>query len=358
MNTATKSDPISNTHSRVPDIDLRSDTVTRPTEAMRRAMADAEVGDDVYGEDPTINRLEAMAAERLGQESALFVASGTQGNLIALLAHCARGDEYIAGQQAHCYRTEAGGASVLGGIQAQPIEMEPDGRLDLDRVRAAIKPNDFHYARTRVVCLENTHSGHALPMTYMQAARALTAEHGLAMHLDGARVFNAAVALGSSAEDIGRQFDSISFCLSKGLGAPAGGLLCASRALIDEARRLRKMLGGGMRQVGILGAAGIHVLEHHVDRLGEDHERAQRFFDLLGDIDEIELLGDGPATNMVFVRFDEADHGPLREYLANRGIVITTRNPARMVVHLDIGDRDIENTVAAIKSFFGRNADA
>ena len=239
-----------------PIVDLRSDTVTRPTPAMRAAMAGAEVGDDVFGEDPTVNRLEAMAAERFGHEAALFVSSGTQGNLLALLSHCGRGDEYICGQRAHNYRTEGGGAAALGGIQPQPVEVEPDGTLELGRVAAAVKPDDFHYARTRLLSLENTFSGKVLPLAYMREARDLCDRRGLALHLDGARVCNAAVKLGVEVAEITSLFDSVSVCLSKGLGAPAGTLLAGSRDFVAEARRWRKVVGGGMRQIGVVAAAG------------------------------------------------------------------------------------------------------
>ena len=248
-------------------IDLRSDTVTRPTPAMRQLMAEAEVGDDVHGEDPSVIALEQYAADRLGFEATLFVSSGTQGNLLCLLSHCERGEEYVAGQEAHAYKFEGGGGAVLGGIQPQPVEMQPDGRLDLDRVRQVIKPDDFHFARTRLLCLENTHHGKVLRIDYLAEARALADEFDLAMHLDGARVFNAAVALGVDVKEITRYFDSVSVCLSKGLGAPVGSVIGGSAMLIAKAKRWRKMIGGGMRQIGIVAAAGLHVMQHHVDRI-------------------------------------------------------------------------------------------
>ena len=255
-------------------IDLRSDTVTKPTEGMLDAMAHAPVGDDVYGEDPTVNRLEATLAQRLGFASALFVPTGTMSNLLALMAHCERGEEYIVGQQAHTYKYEGGGAAVLGSIQPQPLEVQADGTLDLAQVAETIKPDDFHFARTRLLSLENTMQGKVLPLSYLAAARALTREKGLALHLDGARVFNAAVRLGVDVREIAGHFDSVSVCLSKGLGAPVGSVLCGSTELISKARRLRKMVGGGMRQAGILAAAGLYALEHHVQRLADDHANA------------------------------------------------------------------------------------
>ena len=333
-------------------VDLRSDTVTRPTPAMRAAMSEAPVGDDVYGEDPSVNRLEAMAAERLGQEAALFVASGTQGNLLALLAHCARGDEYIAGQTAHCYRTEGGGAAVLGGIQPQPLDFRADGTLDLEQVAAAIKPDDSHYARTRLLCLENTLSGKVLPLDYLGHARRLVDARGLAMHLDGARVFNAAVKLGVEVDVITRHFDSVSFCLSKGLGAPVGSLLTGSRELVSRARRWRKVVGGGMRQAGILAAAGIHALEHHVARLAEDHENAAALAAALAGIEELSVDPAAVQTNMVHVGVAPEQLRPLASFLAERGVLVTPRVPMRLVTHLDVHREDIPAAAKAMREFF------
>ena len=327
-------------------IDFRSDTVTMPTPAMRRLMAEAEVGDDVYREDPTVNALERRAAELAGTEASLFVSSGTQGNLLALLTHCNRSEEYIAGQRAHCYRSEAGGAAALGGIQPQPIDFAPDGTLPLDTVRTVIKPgDDFHYARSRLLCLENTMSGRVLPLDYLAQAEALADEFGLAKHLDGARVFNAAVALGVEAVDITRHFDTISFCLSKGLGAPAGTMLCGPRDFIEEARRNRKMLGGAMRQVGVLAAAGLHVLEHHVDRLREDHDRAARLAQGLREVaGGAHAAGISRHTNMVFVGPELARR---EAALLERGVRI---EGARWVVHLDIDDAAVERVLDAVSS--------
>ncbi len=333
-------------------IDLRSDTVTLPSAAMRRAMADAEVGDDVYGEDPSVNRLEKLAAQKLGHEAALFVSSGTQGNLLALLGHCQRGDEYIAGQLAHCYRTEGGGAAVLGGIQPQPLDFQSDGTLDLAKVEHAIKPDNIHFARTRVLCLENTQAGKVLPLDYLAEARRLADRHGLALHLDGARVFNAAVKLAVSVDSITAGFDSVSFCLSKGLGAPAGSLLCGSADFIAAARRGRKMLGGGMRQAGVLAAAGILALEQHVDRLAEDHDNAKRLAIGLAGIDALELDPATVQTNMVFVSVRGGDAEQFSRALARHDIVIPATNPMRLVTHLDISREDVARTVEAATSFF------
>ena len=337
----------------VQTVDLRSDTVTRPTPAMRAAMSEAEVGDDVFGEDPTVNRLEAMAAERFGHESALLVASGTQGNLLALLTHCGRGDEYICGQQAHNYRTEGGGAAVLGGIQPQPIGVKADGTLDLGQVAADIKPRDFHYARTRLLSLENTISGKVLPLAYMREARALCDRHGLALHLDGARVCNAAVALGVEVAEITSLFDSVSICLSKGLGCPAGTLLVGARDFIAEARRWRKVVGGGMRQVGFIAAAGIHALDHHVDRLESDHTNARRLADGLAHIDGIDVDHNAVQTNMVFVKVAPERLEDLVAHCERSQVRIRVRNPNRLVTHLDIDSAGIDRAIDVMSGFFG-----
>ena len=337
-------------------IDFRSDTVTMPTPAMRKAMAAAEVGDDVYGEDPTVNALERRAAEITGMESSLFVSSGTQGNLLALLTHCGRGDEYIAGQRAHCYRSEAGGAAALGGIQPQPLDFAPDGTLPLDAVRAAVKPgDDIHYAKSRLLCLENTQSGKVLPLDYLARAEDLADEFGLAKHLDGARLFNATVALGVEASDITCHFDTVSICLSKGLGAPAGTMLCGPHDFIDEARRNRKIVGGAMRQVGFLASAGLHVLDHHVERLAADHENARRLGKGFEEIEELGFDGSDVHTNMVFIDMDDRWRDDLREHFRTNGILISSRNPVRFVTHLDIDEADIDEAVARCKAFFARN---
>jgi threonine aldolase len=337
-------------------IDLRSDTVTRPSAAMRAAMAAAEVGDDVYGEDPTVNRLEAMAAERLGKEAAIFVCSGTQSNLLALLSHCERGDEYIVGQQGHTYKYEGGGAAVLGSIQPQPLDFEPDGSLDLAKVEAAIKPDDPHFAKTRLLCLENTQAGKVLPLDYLRRAREFAEARGLGLHLDGARVFNAAVHLGIEAAEIAEPFDSVSVCLSKGLGAPVGSVLCAPRDLIAKARRWRKVLGGGMRQAGILAAAGIYALEHNVGRLAQDHENARALAEQLSRCDEVEVPPGGAQTNMLFVSVDPKRSMKMREYLKERGMLVRGNGTIRLVTHLDADANDIERFAGAVKEFFTRSA--
>lgn len=327
-------------------IDLRSDTVTRPTEAMRRAMAAAEVGDDVYAEDPTVSRLETLSADMLGMEAGLFVPSGTQGNLAALMAHCERGDEYIVGHNAHTYQFEGGGAAVLGSIQPQPVPLDDQGCMDLDAAMAAIKPDDAHFARTRLLCLENTWWGRALPMAYLKGAEDKARSHGLAMHLDGARLFNAAVAHDCPAADITRHFDSVSFCLSKGLGAPVGSVVCGNRALIDRARRWRKVLGGGMRQAGIIAAAGIHALEHHVARLAEDHQRAERLAAGLEAIDGLRVFRTG--TNMLMLEPRVVTGTALAEALAGEGIRVNPGARLRLVTHLDVDDADIERVIAVM----------
>ncbi|MCH9669985.1 MAG: low-specificity L-threonine aldolase [Gammaproteobacteria bacterium] len=331
--------------------DLRSDTVTRPTEAMRAAMANADVGDDVYGEDPTVNALEKHAAELLGKEAALFVSSGTQGNLLALLSHCERGEEYIVGQNAHAYRYEAGGAAVLGSIQPQPIDLEADGSLDLDRVRQVIKPENFHFARTKLLCLENTQGGKVLSLDYLAQARAFCDDNGLGLHLDGARLFNASVKLDVPVHKVCEPFDSISFCLSKGLGAPVGSILCANQALIDKARRMRKMLGGGMRQAGILAAAGRVALDNHVARLAEDHDNAARLAQGLSEIPGLGVDLESVQTNMVFVHVDAASEAALLAHLSEHGVLASGGSPMRLVTHLDVSRSDVERAIEVFAAF-------
>lgn len=336
----------------VKTIDWRSDTVTRPCKAMRAAMAVAEVGDDVYGEDPSVNRLEALAAETAGTEAALFAASGTQSNLLALMAHCQRGDEYIVGQQAHTYRFEGGGAAVLGSIQPQPLDFEPDGTLSLERIARAIKPDDIHFARTTLVCLENTHNGLALPQDYLEQVAPFCRERGLRLHLDGARVFNAAVLQRTPVTDITRHFDSISICLSKGLGAPVGSVLCGDRALIARARRWRKVLGGGMRQAGILAAAGIYALENNIGRLAEDHDNAALLAQGLGRIPGLRVDHNPAQTNMVFVKLEADAAARLPVFLKTRNIVVSGGQRLRLVAHLDIDRQDVATTLQAFADFF------
>jgi threonine aldolase len=333
-------------------IDLRSDTVTKPSSAMRRAMMEAEVGDDVYGEDPTVNRLESLAADMLGTETALFCTSGTQSNLLALMAHCERGDEYIVGQYAHTYRYEGGGAAVLGSIQPQPLDFEEDGTLDLERVSRAIKPEDSHFARTKLLCLENTHMGKVLPLSYLKEAREFASSKGLLMHLDGARVFNAAVKQGVDVREITRYFDTISCCLSKGLGAPVGSVLCGPKSRIKKARRWRKLLGGGMRQAGILAAAGIYALTHNIERLKEDHENAMALAKGLASIDGLEINPESVQTNILYADI-KTDMDRLCRFLKEKGIIIDTANHLRLVTHLDISADDIKETLKAFREFFG-----
>jgi threonine aldolase len=333
-------------------IDLRSDTVTKPTAAMREAMGRAEVGDDVYGEDPTVNRLQELAAEMLGKEAALFASSGTQSNLLAVMSHCERGDEYIVGQYAHTYRYEGGGAAVLGSIQPQPLEFQEDGTLDLDEVALAIKPSDFHFARTKLLCLENTQEGKVLPLDYLAMAAALAREHHLSIHLDGARIFNAAVKLGVPVREIAQHFDTVSFCLSKGLGAPVGSLLVGPNEVIDKARRWRKVLGGGMRQAGILAAAGILSLNGHVERLAEDHANAKRLAEGLSEIDELGIDTEKVQTNMIFFTLEKSVFTSLQRDLKTQGILISGRDRVRLVTHLDVTAEDVEVVIKAFKGHF------
>ncbi len=333
----------------LPLVDLRSDTVTRPTPAMRVAIAAAEVGDDVFGDDPTVNALQARMAALSGHEAALFVASGTQSNLCALLAHCGRGDEYIVGQYAHCYRYEAGGGAVLGGIQPQPLPQGADGTLALADIAAAVKPDDPHFARSRLLCLENTWNGNVLPLAYLEAATGLARRSGLATHLDGARVFNAAVALGVPLREITRQFDSVSVCLSKGLGAPVGSVLCGSAEFIERARRVRKMVGGGMRQAGLLAAAGLHALDHHVDRLADDHALAKRLAAGLAALPGVVVTP--PQTNIVFAEVTGGRGAALLEHLAARGVLATGLIGLRFVTHLDVDAAGIDRAIAAAAEF-------
>ena len=343
----------------MPVVDLRSDTVTRPTPAMREAMFAAPVGDDVFGDDPSVNALQAAVAERLGFEAALFMPSGTQSNFCALLAHCGRGDEYLVGEFAHTYRWEAGGAAVLGSIQPQPLRHQPDGSLALADIESAIKPDDPHYARTRLLSLENTIGGKVLPLDYLQDASALARRHGLGVHLDGARLFNAAVKLAPAFDDdpyaaaraICAPFDTVSVCFSKGLGAPVGSVLCGSAELIRRAVRVRKMAGGGMRQAGFLAAAAHYALDHHVVRLAEDHARAQRLADGLQNLHGVQVQR--PQTNILFIDVPrERAHG-LVGRLAARGVLVTGLYQLRLVTHLDVDDAGVERAIAALQAELG-----
>jgi threonine aldolase len=328
--------------------DLRSDTVTRPSAGMRRAMAEAELGDDVFGDDPSVNRLQARAAEMLGFAQALLFPSGTQSNLAALMSHCGRGDEYIVGQEAHTYRFEAGGGAVLGSIQPQPLANRADGTLDLAEVEAAIKPDDPHFARTRLLALENTIGGKAVSRNYLEEALSVAKRRGLATHLDGARIFNAAVKLQTDARELCKGFDSVSVCLSKGLGAPAGTLLLGNADLIAKARRARKILGGAMRQAGVLAAAGLYALENNVERLAEDHANAER---LARGLREAGYEVEGPHTNMVFVRIPQDKVLPLKNFFDEQGILVLPGTRLRLVTHLDVDAAAIERALDAVRAF-------
>ena len=352
-----------------PVIDLRSDTVTQPTPAMREAMMTAPLGDDVFGGDPSVNALQDKLAGMLGFEAALFVPTGTQSNFCGILSHCQRGDEYIVGQFAHCYRWEGGGAAVFGSVQPQPLDHQPDGTLALADIEAAIKPDDAHFARTRMLALENTLGGKLLPFDYVQQATSLAKSRGLMRHLDGARLFNAAVAQASQATGqkvaptaqaaitearrIAQCFDSVSVCLSKGLGAPVGSVLCGSREFIARAHRIRKMAGGGMRQAGVLAAAGTHALDHHVARLADDHALAQRLASGLQGVEGLQV--EPPHTNIVFVDLvgaAKARSADLMPYLKARGILATGLYRLRFVTHLDVDAAGVDRAVTAIREFF------
>ena len=328
-------------------IDLRSDTVTRPTPAMWDAMRAAELGDDVFGDDPTVNALQARIAADLGFEAALFMPTGTQSNLCGLMSHCQRGDEYIVGQMAHTYRWEGGGAAVLGSIQPQPLPNQPDGSLALADIEAAIKPDDAHFARTRLLTLENTWGGQVLPLPYIEAATALARSRGLATHLDGARLFNAAVASGVPARTIARHFDSVSVCFSKGLGTPAGSALCGSRELIASARRWRKMAGGAMRQSGVLAAAALYALDRHVERLAEDHAHARRLAEGLQGLPGVSVTA--PQTNIVFVDLAPEKAPGAVERLRQRGVWATGLYRLRLVTHLDVSGVDIDRAIQVLR---------
>ncbi|WP_027730230.1 low-specificity L-threonine aldolase [Variovorax paradoxus] len=343
-------------------VDLRSDTVTQPTPAMREAMMAAPLGDDVFGTDPSVNALQEKIAALLGFEAALLVPTGTQSNLCAILSHCGRGDEYIVGQQAHCYRWEGGGAAVFGSVQPQPLDHAPDGTLPLAQIEAAIKPDDAHFARTRLLALENTLGGKLLPFEYVQAATDLAKSRGLQRHLDGARLFNAATAqaalskngdVRTEARRIAQCFDSVSVCFSKGLGAPIGSALVGSREFIARAHRIRKMAGGGMRQAGLLAAAASHALDHHIDRLADDHALARRLAEGLEGIEGLKV--EAPHTNIVFVDLMGAAQARSPELLANlngQGILATGLYRLRFVTHLDVDAAGVDRAVAAIRGFF------
>jgi len=342
-------------------IDLRSDTVTLPTPEMREAMYRAELGDDVYGEDPTVNRLQEMAAERMGKEAALFVASGTMGNLVCLLTHCGRGDEAIMGHLAHSFLFEAGGSAAVGGIHPHTVPNQPDGTILLEDIEAAIRPDNEHYPRSRLVCLENTHNrcgGAVLTPQYTSAVCELAHAHGLSVHLDGARIFNAAIALGVDVKELVRDADSVLFCLSKGLSCPVGSLVCGSADFIRRARRNRKALGGGMRQVGVLAAAGIVALETMVDRLAEDHQNARRLAEGIAATAWLAIDLERVQTNIViFGLGDEVQMTP-QEFvaaLAQRGVKLNSVGGRRFraVTHCGISAEDIETSIAALQQVMG-----
>lgn len=333
-------------------IDLRSDTITRPTESMRRAMADAKVGDDVFCEDPTVNRLEKMAADRLGKDAALFVASGTMANIVSQMTHCGRGDEIILGGQSHIFFYEQGGTAALGGIHSRTIPNLPDGRLDLDEIENAIRPDNVHFPRTRLIILENTHNrckGSPLDADYMNTVGDLADIHGLKVHVDGARIFNAAVALGTKARDLVSRANSVSFCLSKGLGAPVGSVVCGTRDFITEARRVRKVLGGGMRQAGILAAAGIVALTEMVDRLADDHANAQLLALGLAGIDGLSIDPGCTKTNLVFFEVTRTDMSSdeLAMRLHNEGVRLLPTGPRqlRAVTNYHVTAKEIEHVL-------------
>jgi threonine aldolase len=343
--------------------DLRSDTVTQPTPGMREAMMRAPLGDDVFGDDPSVNALQDKIAAMLGFEAALFVPTGTQSNLCAILSHCQRGDEYIVGQMQHCYRWEAGGGAVFGSVQPQPIAHQPDGTLALTDIEANIKPDDPHFARTRMLALENTLGGQVIPMAYIEEATALAQRKGIGRHLDGARLFNAAVAQAAregtdaraEARRIAQCFDTVSVCFSKGLGAPVGSALCGSKELIARARRVRKMAGGAMRQAGVLAAAASYTLDHHVERLAEDHALALRLANGLAGFEGVVV--EPPHTNIVFVDLE----GPAREksamlleHLKAQAVLATGLYRLRFVTHLDIDSAGVDRAIAAIRGFFSR----
>ncbi|MFL4469796.1 low-specificity L-threonine aldolase [Tateyamaria armeniaca] len=329
--------------------DLRSDTVTAPDAAMRAAMADAEVGDDVYGEDTTVNRLEQSLAERLGKEAGLFLTSGTQSNLVALLSHCARGEEIITGRGYHIWKYEAAGASVLGGIALDPLEVAQDGALEPDAIRAAIKEDDPHHPITRLLTLENTHNGKAVPLERCHAGADVARGAGLAVHLDGARFFNAVEALGCAETDLSGTFDTVSICLSKGLGAPVGSVLIGPRDLVDRARRWRKMLGGGTRQAGVLAAAGLHALDHNVDRLAEDRMRAERLAQALSAYGDVRQ-----DTNMIFFTPKGGVTQALQHQMASIGVQLSgATGTTRLVLHKDVTDDGLDAAISGFQSALG-----
>ena len=336
-------------------VDLRSDTLTQPTDTMRQAMADAEVGDDVFGEDPTVNRLEEMAAERLGKEAALYVSSGTMGNLVSLMAHCGRGDEIILGSQAHTFRAEQGGSAALAGIHPWTITNQPDGTLDLEEIKFAIRDDNIHFPRTRLIILENTHngcSGYPLDADYMKAVKEIAHQHNLNIHVDGARIFNAAVALNMEPKDLVADADSISFCLSKGLAAPVGSVICGTQGFIAKARRARKVVGGGMRQAGVLAAAGIVALKEMVNRLAEDHANAKKLAAGLSEIPGLSIDPDQIHTNIIYFGVEREDltSAEFTQQVDAAGVRMLPMGPqkVRAVTHYHITPEDIDQALKVI----------
>ena len=337
-------------------VDLRSDTITRPTPSMRRAMADAEVGDDVFGEDPTVNRLEEMAAKRLNKPAALFVASGTMANLVSLLVHCGRGDEVILGDRSHTFFYEQGGSAGLGGIHPRTLPNKPDGTLGLQAMEEAIRPDNIHFPRTRLIVLENTHnrcSGNPLTLRYMKDVGEIARRNGVKVYVDGARIFNAAISLGVHASELVSEADSVSFCLSKGLAAPVGSLVCGNHDFIEEARRARKVLGGGMRQAGILAAAGIVALTEMTERLAEDHDNARRLAENLAGIEGLSVDPENVKTNIVYINIDHNDisSNDLAERLSREGVLLlpTGLRQMRAVTNYHITVDDVEYAVGVIR---------
>jgi threonine aldolase len=342
-------------------VDLRSDTVTKPTPEMREAMAKAEVGDDVYRDDPTVNRLESLAAEMLGKEASLFVPSGTMGNLIALLVHCQRGDEVIVGDKSHIYLNEAGGMAALGGIQPCPVPNQTDGTLALDDILASIRSEDVHHPITRLICLENTQNicgGVPLTAEYTHLVGELARRNNLSLHIDGARIFNSAVAQNVPVKELVVPADSVMFCLSKGLASPVGSMLVGTQKFIARARHLRKMLGGGMRQVGVLAAAGIISLEKMTKRLGEDHARAKNLADGLRQVKGVVVDAESPSTNMVYLNLSEdvkMDAGQIVEQAKKSGVLLDAENSRRfrLVTHCWVDDAGVEKTISAFRETLG-----
>ena len=343
--------------------DFRSDTVTRPDAGMMAAIQNAEVGDDVYGDDPTTNALEARVADLLGKEAGLFLPTGTQSNLAGVMAHCGRGDEFIIGKNYHIYTYEAGGTAVLGSVFPCPLPVDSRGALNADDVVAAIKPDDSHNTISRLLCVENTVNGMVQSQDYMDEMAQLAHDHGLKAHCDGARLMNAVVALGTTAKDLVRGYDSISLCLSKGLGTPAGSVLVGEEGFIAQARRLRKMLGGGMRQTGLLAAAGLYALDHNVDRLAEDHRRANQLAQNLSAIKGLQINLDQVETNMVFIHCGDDDKtisdealSHLKAFMAARGCTISPGRRMRCVIHRDLDDQDCDQLVSGLQEFIDHYA--